>query len=189
MRCDIRDMTPEEYPLLEDFLYEAIFQKDGLPPLPKSVIREPDLCACIEDFGTRKGDLCLCATKHDVVIGAVWVRLMQGFGRVDVTTPELALAVHRPYRGQGTGTALMPAMLDRLEREGIPAVSPSVQKQNPGFRIVPESCEECVLIRRFEAVPDNERPASAGSAGAEKTARFKITAQTQPSAGSRHELL
>lgn len=179
MRYDIRDMKTEEYPILEDFLYEAIFQKDGLPPLPRSVIREPSLRAYIEDFGTRKGDLCLCATKHDVVIGAVWIRFMQGFGRVDENIPELAIAVRRPYRGQGAGTALMLAMLNRLEKEGFPAVSLSVQKENPafrlyrrlGFRSVRESRDECVLLRLFTAAPDNERPGPCAVGGSRENSQ------------------
>ena len=165
MRYDIRDMTPEECPILEDFLHEAIFQKNGLPPLPKSVVREPGLRAYVEDFGLRAGDLCLCATSHDVVIGAVWVRFMQGFGHVDGNIPELAIAVLRPHRGQGAGTALMLAMLERLEKEGLPAVSLSVQKENPAFRlyrrldfhIERESGEEYVMLRRFGADRNNER--------------------------------
>ena len=67
----IRPMKKEEYPLLEDFLYEAVFQKDGEEKAPRNIIRLPALYAYIEEFGTRKGDLCFCAVAEGRVVGAV----------------------------------------------------------------------------------------------------------------------
>ena len=77
----IRPMTPDEYPLLKDFLYEAVFQKHG-PPLPRNIIQQPSLRIYTEDFGRRHGDLCLCADTGDLIVGAAWVRYMHGFGNV-----------------------------------------------------------------------------------------------------------
>lgn len=44
----IREMRPDEYPLLSDFLYEAIFQKDETNPAPKTIINEPALQVYVE---------------------------------------------------------------------------------------------------------------------------------------------
>ena len=152
---EIRDMQADEYPLLENFLYEAVFQKDERSPVPRNILKHPALRAYVEDFGSRKGDLCLCAVMNGIVIGAVWTRLMRGFGHADDRIPELAMAVHTPFRRQGTGTALITAMLRRLEREGFHAVSLSVQKQNPayalysamGFTVLHEHDEDCIMLR------------------------------------------
>ena len=39
----IREMRNEEYCLLDDFLYEAIYIPEGIEPPPKTVINCPDL--------------------------------------------------------------------------------------------------------------------------------------------------
>ena len=38
MKYTIREMTAQEYPLLDDFLYEAIFVPEGVDPPSKSII-------------------------------------------------------------------------------------------------------------------------------------------------------
>ena len=157
MNCLIRPMKEEEYPLLEDFLHEAVFQKEGEEKAPRSIIRLPALYAYIEEFGARKGDLCFCAEAEGRVVGAVWVRLMQGFGHVDEETPELAVALHAPFRGRGLGRALMMRMLEELKARGWKKVSLSVHRKNPaatlycrlGFRITREQEEDMVMTFTF----------------------------------------
>ena len=50
MDYKIRKMKPAEYPLLEDFLYEAIFQKDNAVLLPKTIINDPALQIYVKGF-------------------------------------------------------------------------------------------------------------------------------------------
>ena len=50
----IREMRSEEYCLLSDFLYEAIYIPEGIEPPPKSVIECPELQEYIVEFGNRK---------------------------------------------------------------------------------------------------------------------------------------
>ena len=50
----IRPLTPPEYSLLQDFLYEAIFQTDETNLAPKTIIEKPELQVYIRDFGTKK---------------------------------------------------------------------------------------------------------------------------------------
>lgn len=91
------------------------------------------------------------------VAGAVWVRLMQGFGFVDDETPELAVALHAPFRGRGLGRALMMRMLEELKARGWKKVSLSVHRKNPaatlycrlGFRITREQEEDMVMTFTF----------------------------------------
>ena len=67
----IREMREAEYPLLEDFLYEAIFiPEDFDGEIPRSIIREPELAAFIEGFGTLPDDHCLVAEIEGTVVGA-----------------------------------------------------------------------------------------------------------------------
>lgn len=83
----IRHIEQDEWPLLEDFLHEAVFVPE---------------------------------------------------------TPSFSIALCKPFRGEGIGTAMMGRMLDELRDAGYARASLSVQKANPllhlyerlGFRIV-----------------------------------------------------
>ena len=72
----IREMRSEEYCLLSDFLYEAIYIPEGIEPPPKSVIECPELQEYIVEFGNRKHDKALVAEIQGNVVGAIWVRIM-----------------------------------------------------------------------------------------------------------------
>ena len=43
MNITIREMQKQEYPLLDNFLYEAIFVPEGIEPPPKTIITSPEL--------------------------------------------------------------------------------------------------------------------------------------------------
>ena len=51
MKYTIRHLAPAEYPLLEDFLYNAIFIPDGVSPPPREIVKQPELQLYIKDFG------------------------------------------------------------------------------------------------------------------------------------------
>ena len=59
MKYNIREMKQSEYPLLESFLYEVIFQPDETNLAPKSIIKNPELQVYIENFGSKKDDFCI----------------------------------------------------------------------------------------------------------------------------------
>ncbi len=152
----IRDMKPEEYPLLSDFLYEAIFIPEGMQKPDRTVIHQPELALYVENFG-QADDICLVADVQGKPVGAIWSRIMNDYGHVDEETPSLAIALFEEYRNQGIGTVLMKAMLPRLKEAGYRQVSLSVQKANyairtyekAGFRTVRENPEECVMVRKL----------------------------------------
>ena len=56
MEYTIREMTVMEYPLLNEFLYEAIFIPDGIKPPPKNIITSPELQIYVDRFGASKAD-------------------------------------------------------------------------------------------------------------------------------------
>lgn len=152
----IRDMKPEEYPLLSDFLYEAIFIPEGMQKPDRTVIHQPELALYVENFG-QADDICLVADVQGKPVGAIWSRIMNDYGHVDEETPYLAIALFEEYRNQGIGTVLMKAMLPRLKEAGYSQVSLSVQKANyamrmyekAGFRTVRDNPEECVMVREL----------------------------------------
>ena len=157
MEYRIRTIEPEEYCVLEDFLYEAIFIPEGVEPPPKEIVKRPELRVYTEGFGERRGDIALAAEADGKLVGAVWVRIMNDYGHIDDETPSFAISLYKEYRGQGIGTALMKAMLGELRREGFPQASLAVQKANyavrmyrkVGFEVVGENDEEFIMVCRL----------------------------------------
>lgn len=157
MNYTIRELHPNEYSLLKEFLYMAIYQPDKTNLAPRSIIENPDLQVYIKDFGTKKDDYCFCAEVENKVVGAVWVRNINGYGSVDNDTVEFAISVFEEYQKMGIGTALMNKMLEHLNKLNYPKVSLAVQKENyavrmyqkVGFEIVDENEQEYIMIHKL----------------------------------------
>ena len=154
MEYSIRKMTVSEYPMLNDFLYEAIFIPDGIEPPPRNIITSPELQIYVDRFGELKDDFALVAEVEKKVVGAVWVRIMNDYGHIDDKTPSLAISLYKEYRGQGIGTDMMKERLSLLKAHGYKRVSLSVQKTNYavemyrkiGFDIVRGNEEEWIML-------------------------------------------
>ena len=153
MEYFIREMKPEEYYLLNDFLYEAIFIPEGEEIPPKDIIKKPELQVYVSDFG-KKHDFALLAEVNQKVVGTIWCRIMNDYGHIDDNTPSLAIAVFKKYRKLGIGTELMHQMLLLLKKNGYQKVSLSVQKANyavnlylkSGFTIIHENADEYIML-------------------------------------------
>ncbi len=135
MDYTIRQIDESEYPLLNDFLYEAIFIPEGVTPPPKSIINSPELQVYVKGFGEQPHDTALVAEAEGKVVGAVWVRVMNDYGHIDDDTPSFAISLYKEYRGFGIGTALMSAMLDVLKENGYKRASLAVQKANYALKL------------------------------------------------------
>lgn len=154
MNYQIRKIKQEEVRLLDTFLYEAIFIPEGGEIPPKEIINQPELQVYVENFGSKSGDICFVAESNELVVGAVWVRIMNDYGHVDDETPSFAISLLKEYRGFGIGTELMKKMLAELKSCGYKQSSLSVQKQNyavkmykkVGFQIVDENKEEYIMV-------------------------------------------
>ena len=150
----IRELKQTEYAVLEDFLYEAIFIPKGVEAPPREIIYQPELQVYIAEFGTKKGDIALAAEENGIIVGAVWVRIMNDYGHIDDETPSFAISLYKEYRNRGIGTALMKEMLIRLKKEGYKQASLAVQKKNyavkmyekVGFEIYDENDEEYIML-------------------------------------------
>ena len=156
MNYKIREIRKNEYPLLSDFLYEAIFIPEGMDKPPKSIIEQPELQVYIKDFG-KADDWCFVAEIKEKIVGAVWVRIMNDYGHIDDETPSFAMSLYEEYRNLGIGTALMGAMLQFLREKGYKQASLSVQKANyavrmyqkVGFEVIDENEEEYIMVCRL----------------------------------------
>lgn len=155
MHCIIREMQLSEYPLLREFLYQAIFVPEGEAPPERSILEKPELQVYVEAFGSRDGDACMVAEADGKIVGAAWARIMNDYGHVDDDTPSLAISLLPEYRGQGVGTRLLQALLDRLEKDGYARASLSVQTANRakklyerlGFETIREHDGEAIMVR------------------------------------------
>jgi RimJ/RimL family protein N-acetyltransferase len=156
-----RFYTQEDFPLLENLLYEAIFQPEGAEPLPRDIIKKPEIDIYIRDFGKKNGDFCMFAEFDGKTVGGAWLRILdgeiKGFGNIDSQTPELAIAVFKEYRKLGIGTGLMHNIIDLALINGIRGytqISLSVDKANYavnmykkiGFEIVRENEHDYIMV-------------------------------------------
>lgn len=150
----IREIKKDEYKILDDFIYEAIFIPEGVEKPPKDIIYNEDLQVYIKDFGKSKDDNCLVAEYSGRIVGACWTRIMNDYGHVDDETPSFAISLYEEYRGRGIGTELMRQMLSLLKSRGYKKASLAVQKanyavkmyKNVGFKIVNQNDEEYIMI-------------------------------------------
>ena len=160
MDCIIREMQKNEYYLLSDFLYEAIFVPDGVEPPPKSILNCPELQIYISDFGTNRHDKALIAEVEGKIVGAIWARIVNDYGHIDMNTPSLAMSVLKAYRGMGIGTLLLTQMLLAEKAAGYAKISLSVQKDNyavklyrkAGFTTVKETTEEYIMVADLNSI-------------------------------------
>lgn len=156
MDYKIREIRKNEYPILSDFLYEAVFIPEDMDKPPKSIIEQPELQVYVEDFG-KADDWCLVAEVKGKIVGAVWVRIMDDYGHIDNETPSFAISLYAEYRNMGIGIALMRDMLELLKNKSYKRTSLSVQKvnyavcmyQKVGFEVVDENEEEYIMVCRL----------------------------------------
>lgn len=158
---NIRFIRPEEYPLLDDFLYDAIYLSEDTMPPSREIIWQPELSVYVEDFG-RPDDLCLVAESQGYILGAVWTRILagkiKGYGNIDEHTPEFAISVKKEFRQQGIGRKLMQEMIVLLREHGYEQASLSVNKENYayrlyrklGFQIIKKQNEDYLMVLELQ---------------------------------------
>lgn len=122
----IRGLRAEETPLLETFLYEAIFIPEGVTPPPRSIVRDPSLSCYIDAFGS--GDV------PTLAIAVLPAHRGQGIGAALLHAMLRTLARHGWQRVALSVQKANPAL--RLY-------------QRAGFTIVQDNDEELVMVREI----------------------------------------
>jgi len=130
-----RRATAADAPFLQQMLAVAA---DWRPDTPVRSVAEllaaPELAHYVADW-PRAGDLGWVAVDGAAAVGAAWWRLFTerdpGYGFIDERTPELSIGVVQRARGRGVGTLLMQALIAEAERLALPALSLSVEPDNP----------------------------------------------------------
>jgi ribosomal protein S18 acetylase RimI-like enzyme len=139
-RFEIREASREDVNFLREMLYEAATWRTHSPALdPADVLARPDVALYVNDWG-REGDTAVVAQDPaGRRLGAAWYRLFEseavGFGFVAHDVPEVTLAVAPDARGQGIGTALLRALISKAVKDGLKALSLSVEADNPAIRL------------------------------------------------------
>lgn len=132
MKFDLRPLKSSDEPFLWKMLMEAAHECSLA-----TVKANPDLVRYVHQWG-RGGDLGVVAERHNVPIGAAWIRLWsdqdRGYGYLADDVPELAIAVMPEIQGQGVGTALLKYILE-LAQTRYPAISLSIRMSNPALRL------------------------------------------------------
>lgn len=143
----VRRGGAQDLRFLRDMLHHAYYWKERRPDAGPGPVQ-----LYVKALG-RPGDTVVIAQVDGFPVGAAWYRLFRaakpGYGFVDESTPELAVAVVPNARGKGVGTALLDALLARARSDGHEAVSLSVDKRNAGAIHVYEQ-------HGFERVAENE---------------------------------
>ena len=97
-----------------------------------------------------------------VPIAATWCRQLRaddpGYGYIADDIPELTIGVEPDRRGLGIGTALLSALIDEATQSHIPALSLSVEHDNPavrlytrlGFTITDDATGAWTMIRHLQ---------------------------------------
>jgi ribosomal protein S18 acetylase RimI-like enzyme len=106
--------------------------------LDESQLLRPKVSRYVEGWG-RPGDHAVVAEASGDLIGAAWYRLFasneHGYGFVDEQTPEISIAVEPAYRGLGIGRNLLDSLAESARTAGHPALSLSVEEDNPALRL------------------------------------------------------
>lgn len=136
----IRKVGPADYPFLELMLFEAFFWRSGeaRPRLEEFRAADEEFRMLLEEWG-RAGDTGFVAEIAGQPVGAAWYRFYteerHSYGFIGEEVPEIAIGVDGAHRGRGVGRMLLEALIEEAQRQGLEAVSLSVEIGNPAMRL------------------------------------------------------
>ncbi len=131
MSVELYFLRSSEHFIVKDLLHYAarLDESDG------RLEDHPDLEQYHRNYGNFNGDIGVYALMNNTVVGGAWSRmLLNGFGHVDVKTPELAFAVLPEFRNQGIGTQIINQLLNEIAKL-YPQVSLAVREENPAIKL------------------------------------------------------
>lgn len=158
----IRRAEPGDGELIVDMALEAFNWRPVVGLSRPELLGDPQLAV----YGTgwpREGDLGVVADLGGMPIGAAWVRQYERrertFGFVGRDTPELTIAVVKPWRGQGVGRSMLNELFVVVGSAGIDRISLSVEHENPaaglyasaGFKVVSSKNGADTMVKDLRA--------------------------------------
>jgi GNAT superfamily N-acetyltransferase len=158
MNHTIRKVNADEWYILRELLYDAIYIPDGAIAPLSTIVDIPELSRYYIHWG-KYGDVGYLAEAENNIFGAAWVRIFsneeRGYGFVNDRTPELSMAIKEEYRNKGIGTHLLTTLIEDLKNRDFHSISLSVDKRNRainlytrfGFNIISESGFSCTMIK------------------------------------------
>jgi selenocysteine lyase/cysteine desulfurase/GNAT superfamily N-acetyltransferase len=168
----IRAAAVEDAGFLSEMLAEAAqWRPSGSKP---DVLARPELARYVAGWG-RPGDLGVVAVGPDGdLAAAAWLRRFTaaepGYGFVAEDVPELAIAVHPAWRGNGLARPLLRAVEEAARAAGVHAISLSVARANPvialyrseGYQTVTYQAADDTMVKRLDG-PQTDRSTSGGT--------------------------
>ena len=145
----VRRGGAQDLRFLRDMLHHAYYWRERVPGSLAS--------RYVRGWG-RRGDTAVIALQDGFPVGAAWFRLFSpaepGYGFVDESTPELAIAVVPSKRGHGIGDELLQELIAKAKAAGHDRLSLSVEPGNParklyerhGFAVVNEGDEAWTMV-------------------------------------------
>ncbi len=134
MTIDFREAGAEDLP----FLWECLAMAAQEPSV-EAAAAIPAVAKYLAGF-PRPGDFGVVAEDGGRPVAAAWARLFAAdehpFVHVDEATPEVAMAVRAPWRGQGIGAALLARLAETAAADGRwTGLCLSVREDNPAVRL------------------------------------------------------
>lgn len=129
----LRTASAADLPFLWDCLALAAQE-----PSAEAAAGVPAVAKYLAGF-PRSGDFGAVAEADGVPAGAAWARLFdpaeRPFVHVDARTPEIAMAVLAPWRGEGIGAALLARLAGMAMQGGWAGLCLNVRADNPAVRL------------------------------------------------------
>src|SRR6478735_2899070 len=153
-----RPATADDFPFLATMLGEAaVWRPDKPTPTADEVLADPRYAMYLAGW-PRQGDDGIVA-EQDGPLGAAWYRTYtaehHGYGFIAEDVPELSIAVVASHRREGIGRRLLVDLIDASVARGHPALSLSVNRDNParalyesvGFVPVEQRASSWTMVR------------------------------------------
>jgi ribosomal protein S18 acetylase RimI-like enzyme len=163
----LRPAAADDFAFLAAMLGEAaVWRPDTPTPTGDEVLADPRFEMYLAGW-PRPGDHGLVA-ERDEPLGAAWFRtyteLHHGYGFVSEDVPELSIAVVATHRREGIGRRLLVGLVEAAAAQGHPALSLSVNVDNParhlyesvGFVPVDQRATAWTMVRHATR-PDGSR--------------------------------
>jgi GNAT superfamily N-acetyltransferase len=147
----IRQLTPEDEPILREMLYQGLSSPGKKEPPSREIVQRPEFARYVEGWG-RTGDIGFVAhdKKDGSLLGAVWLR--RPINKTHAP-PELAVVVKPGHRRHGIGAALLTQLVRANPEQSTISLSFVAGKpvlrlyERFGFKVVKQK-QDAVLMRR-----------------------------------------